>query len=412
MWGLRAKGRAKVMGALRDRGGESRDIAGELGGKIVLIHAVSVGEMNATKRLVEELAARDSSLRFYVTATTETGYARAKELYAGRGDTRVGRFPLDFLANVRRTLDAVRPAAVLLVELELWPNFIEECRARNVPVVVVNGRMTAASARRYKWMGFVGRQMFGGLAAAGVQDEVNRKYFTAAGVPAERVSVTGTMKFDTATVGETVEGAEQAAAGVGLRAGDRVWVAGSTGSGEEEMVLRVYKDLREKIAGLRVVIVPRKPERFDEVAGLIRAAGFGCTRRSEGKIGGDSDVMLIDTMGELRKFYAVATVVFVGRTLVDLGPKQHGSDMIEPAALGKVPVVGPFTANFADAMGHLRAGGGVVEVADEQSLTAAMRRLLGDAEDRMRLGRAARDVVVAQRGSTLRNVPLVLAALV
>src|SRR6185295_12989890 len=250
---------------------------------------------------------------------------------------------------INKVLDHLRPSVVGLIELELWPNFIRECAKRNIPVVLLNGRITETSFERYKWIRPVVKKMLERVSAICAQDQTYARRFVELGARPERVQVTGTMKFDTASVGNRVDGDEELAAALKLQSGggERIWVCGSTGPGEEQIVLRQFRTLLTKHARLRLVIVPRKPERFEEVAELIAAEGFAVLRRShtlrsanvEQKVAVSSTVLppviLGDTMGELRKFYSLADVVFVGRTVVDLGSRQHGSDMIEPAALGK-----------------------------------------------------------------------------
>jgi len=210
---------------------------------------------------------------------------------------------------------------------------------------------------------------------------------------------------------------------VGLYPGaEPIWVCGSTGPGEEEIILQAYRKLLATHSRLRLVIVPRKPERFDEVAALIEGAKFRCVRRSE-TVGHTQTivpptsasavppVVLGDTMGELRKFYSLADVVFVGRTLVDLGPSQHGSDMIEPAALGKAVIVGPFTANFAEAMNKLRAAEAVMEVLDEATLAQTVSVLRYSPEEAAGMGARARAVVNKEKGATLRHAEVIVGLL-
>jgi 3-deoxy-D-manno-octulosonic-acid transferase len=255
------------------------------------------------------------------------------------------------------------------------------------------------------------------LSAVCVQDQVNAGRFIALGAPAERVQITGTMKFDTATVAQRVPGDAELAAAVGLKPGaEMVWVCGSTGPGEEEIVLQEYKALLKRFAHLRLVIVPRHPERFDEVAGAIVQAGFPIVRRSESKgsafrvqgSGVLAPVILGDTMGELRKFYSLADVVFVGRTLVDLGPRQHGSDMIEPAALAKPVMVGPYTGNFADVMARFRAADAIMEVRTGDQLHEAVAAFLSTPEQERAMGRAAQEVVKQGKGATERHARVIV----
>ena len=415
VWGLRAKGRRKVLAAFRERFGDVPVRDGI--GPSVMIHAVSVGEVNATAALVAELRAARPGLEITVSTTTATGWERARALYGDSPGVAVIRYPLDFSAAVRRTLDRRRPAVVVLMELEVWPNFVRECAQRGIRVVLANGRITAKSFRGYRLAGPVVRRMFRRLSLVAAQDETYAARFVRLGAAAERVKVFGTMKFDTAAVGDSVGGERELAAAVGLDGGP-VWVCGSTGPGEEAVVLSVYRRLLEVFPALRLVIVPRKPERFDAVADEILAAGFGVVRRS-GKANVQRPashvqlptLILGDTMGELRAFYALADVVFVGRTLVDLGPSQHGSDMIEPAALGKAVVVGPFTGNFAEPMNRFRSASAAVEVADEEGLRSAISRLLASPDERGALGERAQRVVREQRGSTDRHARAVLGLL-
>jgi 3-deoxy-D-manno-octulosonic-acid transferase len=226
------------------------------------------------------------------------------------------------------------------------------------------------------------------------------------------------MKFDSAQIGERVEGDEELAASLGLSpravgGTEPVLVCGSTGPGEEELLLRVWCRLLDHHPGLRLVIVPRKPERFDEVARLMQGNGDVIRRSSATAMRDDADsdrprLILGDTMGELRKFYSLADVVVVGRTLVDLGEKQHGSDMIEPAALGKPVVVGPYIGNFAEPMHALLAADAIRQVAKADQLFKILFEWLNNPAAAAEVGRRARDVVVANRGATRRNVAVIL----
>jgi 3-deoxy-D-manno-octulosonic-acid transferase len=432
-WLLKPGARRKVLGALSQRMGHVAPRADA--GPSVLIHAVSLGEVNATRGLVDRLRQLRPDLHIVISTTTETGLARAKELYEKSGGASparpalsVIRYPLDFSSAVRRVLDALRPDAVVLMELEVWPNFLLQCSRRNIPVVLVNGRMTTPSFRRYRLVLPLMRRMFGRLSTVCVQDQNYAALFAELGVGANRIRVTGTMKFDTATVADRVDGDELLANDLGLpqlgthyselSTGHRLWVCGSTGPGEEQIILRIYRTLLPENPGLRLAIIPRKPERFDDVAKLITAAGFPLIRRSDTKSRPATSVpvpssplapvILGDTMGELRKFYSLADIVFVGRTLVDLGPRQHGSDMIEPAALGRPVIVGPFTGNFAEAMSRFRAAAAIVEVRDPEQLLAAMRNLLQDAGAARAMAQRARAAVIQEKGATERHAQVIL----
>jgi 3-deoxy-D-manno-octulosonic-acid transferase len=384
----------------------------------IWIHAVSLGEINATPRLAAALRERMPGTDIVFSTTTDTGYARGVELY---GADRVFRFPLDFSMVVARVLRRVRPTMIVLVELEVWYNLVRLATRRGIPVAVVNGRLTERSARRLRRLGSAARSMFGDLAWVGAQDETIAARFRSLGVAADRIEVTSSLKWDSAAVTERVDGADEIAAAFRLDGSRPVWVCGSTGPGEETIILNAYRDVLSQCNRVahdvhgrsinepgapRLVIVPRKPERFNEVGRLIEAAGFACVRRSlrpDDLAGGpctDSAVILGDTMGELRKFYSLADVVFVGRSLVSMG----GSDPMEVAALGKPIVVGPHMENFESPVSVLRDAGAIRMVQSADTLASVIGELLGDATTRKRMGAAARAVVLEHQGATQRTV--------
>ncbi|HTK74613.1 MAG TPA: 3-deoxy-D-manno-octulosonic acid transferase [Gemmataceae bacterium] len=416
-WLLAPKLRGKVLKAFRERMGP-QGVKRDMSRPAVMIHAVSLGEINATRAMVEQLGRGRPDLQFVITTTTDTGFARGRELYGNDPNVALVRYPLDFTRAIERLFTSLRPDVVVLMELEVWPNFVYRCERRGVPVFLVNGRLTPSSFASYRRGGPVVRRMFRRLAVVCAQDPAYADRFIALGAPADRVRVTGTMKFDTAQVADRIPGDDALAAAVGLRPGEPVWVCGSTGPGEEGIVLRAYRSLLERHPRLRLVIVPRHPERFDEVASLIQSQGFDLIRRSKSPEGAPSairnpqsaipPVILGDTMGELRKFYSLATIAFVGRTLVDLGPRQHGSDMIEPAALAKPVIVGPWTHNFAEPMNRFREADAMRVVASERELTDAASALLADPANAAEMGRRAQDVVRREQGATARHVELIL----
>ena len=370
----------------------------------VWIHAVSLGEINATPKLVEALRRRRPDCDIVFSATTDTGYARAVQLY---GRDCVFRFPLDFSLVVSRVLRRVKPTMIVLVEQELWYNLVRRATHEGIPVVVINGRLTERSAARLAKLGGITRNMFGDLAWVGAQDDLIAARFVALGASPDRVEVTSSLKWDTATVGDSVEGADALAREVGFDRSQPLWVCGSTGPGEEALILQAYGRLLDDAGGdgPSLAIVPRKPERFDDVAQLIERSGFRCVRRS--RSGGDTApvskddrvVVLGDTMGELRKFYSLADVVFVGRTLVPMG----GSDPMEVAALGKAMVVGPHTDNFQMPIDALRKADALRAVESADELPAVIGELLADAALRQTLAERARKVVLENQGATGRT---------
>lgn len=344
---------------LRTRNGLVGGLTPRAPGPRILVHGVSVGETHALQPLVKALAASPAAPDVVVSASTATGHERARAIHApGR---EVVRFPLDFTWMANRFLDRLRPALVVLGELELWPSFLAACARRRIPVCVVNGRLSERSYRGYHaWRALV-RPMFRQLDLVVAQTETYRDRFTAMGVPAHRAVVGGSLKWDAARAEPDPALAATLAAALGIDRSRPVIVAGSTGPGEEEVLVG---DLPE---GSQLVLAPRSPDRWNEVARLVP----GMPRRSNaantvaGKHPRPSrrdkrQVFLLDTIGELPAAYLLADTVFIGRSLTSLG----GSNPLEPAALGKPVVTGPHYANFADIVGALQEEGGIAVSAD------------------------------------------------
>ena len=352
----------------------------------VLIHAVSVGEVNAARHLVETLARNHDVV---LSATTDTGFARAQQLFGHR--IAVVRYPLDAGFAVERFLDRIRPTLVALMELEAWPNFIAACGRRGIPVGVVNGRLSERSFSRYRLARPVLRSMFGSLAFVCAQTDAYADRFVAMGTPRDRVQVTGTMKWDTAQVADQVEGSEALAAALGIDMSRPLVVAGSTAPHEEAMLHAIVP------SGTQLLCAPRRPEWFD----IAAASMPGCVRRSRGGGSPASDRFLLDTIGELRKAYALATVVVVGRSFGDL----HGSDMMEPVALGKATLIGPRYGDFADTAEKLLAAGGL-RVSSRHEIARDLAALLADGAAREDMARAGRAVIAREQGATARHAAL------
>ncbi len=371
----------------------------------IWIHGVSLGEVNAARALVAEIHDQLPDYRVTVTTTTATGMAAAKRHF--QPDHVVFRWPLDFSFAVRRALRRVRPELVVLMEGEIWPNFLSACRRRDVRTCVVNARISPDKGYpRYRRLGPLASWLFNKVDRIGCQAETYARLYRDLGVDADRVEVTGMLKFDSAEVTDHIEGQEALAAAMGVSDEDRLLVAGGTGPGEEEILLAVYRQLKADWPHLRLAIVPRKPERFDEVARAIRREQLPCIRRSEhdGNSLADPDaeaVLLGDTMGELRAFYALAEIVFVGRSLVEMG----GSDMIEAAALGKPTCYGPHTYNFPQA--DDLAEKGCARVAGAEALRRQLGAWLTDPDAAAEQGRRARQYVADCQGATRRNVEMI-----
>lgn len=371
----------------------------------LLLHAVSVGEVNTLRGLVPLL--RERGAEVVISVSTDTGIARARALFADQPGVYVVRYALDFSPAVRRFLESVRPDAVALVELEVWPNFVGACARRSIPVCVINGRLSARSFRGYSRLRRFFRSTFSALAFAAVQDEEYSGRFRAMGVPAERVHVTGSMKWDAAAIvetGESLPGADTLARELGIDRSRPLVVAGSTAlieKGEhacEEGLLAA--SLPE---GVQLLCAPRKPEHFEAAFAALGGAGK-CVRRTAKKPAAPGvSRFLLDTIGELRHAYALADIAVVGRSFGALG----GSDPIEPIALSRPTVIGPVYTNFSSVVDTFKRDDAIV-VCDASALRATLASLLNDSALRMRLIDGGLRAIRAQQGATARHADMLM----
>jgi 3-deoxy-D-manno-octulosonic-acid transferase len=379
--------------------------------KCIWLHAVSLGEVNAARTLVKELKNRFHDFEIVITTTTDTGFARATAVFGA--DYKVFYFPLDFSCTMRRAFLGIQPALCILMELEVWPNFVLIADKFKTPVIVVNGRLTDRSFSRYKKIKPLAKEIFRRLSLVLPQTDEYARRFIEIGCSPKKVIITGSLKYDTAQITDRIEGADALAGQLFGKIAKRrtklenpLWVAGATGPGEEQVILDVYKELREQFSNLRLAIVPRKPERFDEVAQLIEQSGFPLVRYSQVKEGkalyadNKQAVILGDTMGDLRKFYSLAAIIFAGRSLVPMG----GSDIIEAAALGKCTIFGSSIYNFRQTADDLLAAQGAVSVKDKQELLETMQKCLSDPDFTEKIARNGQNVIRKNQGATAKTV--------
>ena len=370
--------------------------------KCIWLHAVSVGEVNAAKTIVKELEDRFADFEIVISTTTDTGFASASNLFIQKHQ--VFYFPFDFSWVIHRAFGNIRPAICLLMELEIWPNFISLAKRAGVPVIVVNGRISDKSYAGYKKIKPLTRNIFGKISLVLAQTGQYAQRFREIG--AGNVIVTSSLKYDTAQITDKVQGADALAAQINIGS-ERLWVTGGTGPGEEQIILDVFTHLKqsEQLEDLRLVIVPRKPERFDEVARTIADAGFDFIRYStikntDAKCPERSPVILGDTMGDLRKFYCLANVIFVGRSLVPMG----GSDMMEAAALDKCTVFGPHAFNFRQTVDSLLGHNGAIMVNDGDELLKTMRKCLLEPDYAREIARNGQDDIKRNQGATTKSI--------
>ena len=366
-------------------------------GERLWLHAVSVGEVLQVKPLLRELHARRPNLDVVLSVSTASGLKLARET---DWPVTVVPFPFDFSWAVSTAFEAIRPSAVCLVELEVWPNFVAEAADRGVPVVVANGRLSERSFRGYRRAGRLLRPTFTRLQCVAAQTGVYAGRFTDLGCP--RVEVTGSIKFDGLKTNRDAPAVRQLRDALGFTSTDRVIVAGSTHDPEESIALRAYETLRQSHDDVRLLVVPRHPERFDGVAKVIADRGHAVTRRSGGPVVADS-VRLLDTVGELSAAWGLADLAFVGGTLCDRG----GQNMLEPAAYGSPTLVGPDVRNFADiAKGLIDSGGGETVRSAEELATSLDHLLTKDAR-RLAMSQAAGEFARSQSGAAAHTADLI-----
>jgi 3-deoxy-D-manno-octulosonic-acid transferase len=360
----------------------------------IWIHAVSVGEALAARSLVAPLEAALPGRTVFVSTSTAAGGAVAAQ---GLPADRLFVAPFDFPWAVSAVLGDLRPSLLVLMETELWPNLIRTARRQGIPIAVVNGRISDRSFPRYQRIRSLLRHVLAQVDLFLMQSPAYADRIRALGAPPDRVRVSGNLKFDALTEPRPPEDLAAMANGAGA-----LWVAGSTMAGEEALVLRALRDVRAGRPDARLVLAPRRPERFAEVPALAEAAGFRCVRRSA--LGGapwrDGEVLLLDTMGELAGVYALATVVFVGGSLVPTG----GHNVLEAAICGKAVVVGPHMENFQEIADEFRQEGALVQIASAERLGPETLALLQDPARRDVIGRKARALVDRNRGARTRTV--------
>ena len=381
------------------------------GAKVLWLHAVSVGEVNVCLQLIAALRPRLAGWKFLVSTTTSTGMGELEKKLPA--DVTRFYYPVDFPWTVRRALGAVRPAAVVLVEAEFWPNFLWQVHQRGLPVFLANARVSDKSFRGYRRGAFLFRELFGNFTAVGAQNDADAARLRELGCRADAIHVTGNAKFDAAAPsgGATLD-VPALLRQLGVPDDAQLLVAGSTHAGEELLLAKMFLRLRERIPKLFLVLVPRHFERTKAVVEELRPTGIRLALRTELTDGktfspGTVDSLLVNTTGELRHFYRHASVVFVGKSLTAVG----GQNPIEPGALGKAMLFGPHMENFRPIAAEFVANDGAVQVPDAVALEAAFVTLLSDPVRREQLGTNALRVVQRNQGASERTAEIIAARL-
>jgi len=372
-------------------------------GPVVWIHGVSVGEVKAASNFIARLRRLRPDLRLLVSATTPNGHIVARQEYP---DLPVVFYPLDFANCPARALDRIRPLCVLLMELEIWPNFLQAARKRDIPVAVINGRISERTFKGYRLARGLLPQL-DLITKYCVQDRAYQQRLLDLGVDPLRVFVTGNMKYDSVVMANLDDARARLQPWL-APAGERVLIAGSTHHDEEAAVLAAVDTIRQDgPLPVRVVLVPRHPERAPAIVEQVRAAGWLPVRWSEVAATlpplADRAVLIVDTIGQLQRFYAAGDVAFVGGSLIPHG----GQNMLEPAAQGRAVIFGPHTANFRRDVELLRTAEAVVQVPDRTAFAIELGALLRDGARRQALGARARAVIADNQGATERTLDLV-----
>ena len=373
----------------------------------VWVHAVSLGEVSLIAPLLDEIKSRHPDSDIVISTTTLTGYTLAKTRYA---EHLVFYCPLDFSWAVRCAVRRIRPALLVLAELELWPNLIAAARAAGAKVAIVNGRLSDRSFRGYRRFRPLVRPLLAKLDLIAAQNPLSADRFLEIGAPSETVYVTGSLKFDGAQADRDNPTTARLRQLAGFGARDTIFLAGSTQAPEEDLALAAFRQCAVEHPELRLVIVPRHPERFGEVAQRLAASGLAWQRRSElgdSPVDPRARVLLVDRVGELGAWWGTAQIAYVGGSM----GKRHGQNMIEPAAYGCAVSFGPHTRNFRDVVAALLEAGGATVVRDQAELSAFVRRCLEEPRFAQDLGERAQRVVASHLGAARRTADLLDALL-
>ena len=375
---------------------------------VVWLHAVSVGEVNLCTQLIRALEPRVPNVKIVVSCTTTTGMAELRR----KLPTHVSKiyYPLDRRKFVRRALATINPQAIVLVEAEIWPNFLWRAQDLKIPLFLTNARLSDRSYPRYKKFGWLFRPLFAGFAGVGCQNEHDAQRLRAVGCRPEAVRVVGNLKFDAARLFEPRRlDVRELLRQTGVAEDALILVAGSTHDGEEILLAEIADRLRVKFPNLFLILVPRHFERCNDLGPKLKARGVKFAYRNEilpdtHRSPGEVNCLLVNTTGELKFFYEPATVVFVGKSLTATG----GQNPIEPGAQGKAIVFGPNMQNFTDITRSFLTKDAAVQVRDSKALEQSLAELLANPARRQELGRNALEVVAENLGAVERTVEMIL----
>jgi len=379
-----------------------QDIVVSGAGRPIWVHAVSVGEVMAALPLIRELKRVFPRQPVLLSTATATGKATAER--SSNYIDRIIFFPFDFPLCARLFISRIQPLAFIALETELWPNFLRELKRRNIPAVMVSGRISSRSFPRYRMFRFFFSRVLANLCLCCMQSPADAQRIVELGAQPDAVRVTGNLKFDQVLPEVSRELQEKLCGELNLKPGQPVFIAGSTHPGEEEIVLAAFRELKKSFPELALILAPRHPGRFDEVASLIQETGMPFGRKTvlQGGAAGSCDVILLDTIGELATLYSIATVVFIGGSLVPVG----GHNVLEAAVFKKPVLFGPHMDSCAEIAGAMKQNGGGILVASLPELIEQTQKLLSDRDLRESAGARAYQVVAENSGALHRNMKI------
>jgi 3-deoxy-D-manno-octulosonic-acid transferase len=368
----------------------------------IWIHALSVGEVNAASALITAISQRWAGAGIVCSATTATGLTTLKKKLGSTAHV-ITTAPFDLLPLVNKVIKAISPDCFILVETDVWPNWIWSMQHSGIPTMLVNGSLSSRSAGRLSYMGPVKDILYGGFDLLAMQSPYDRERLLRLGFSSDRVSAPGNLKYDL-QVPQIVESEKVLLREeIGLEPTSQLWVAGSTHPGEEDLILAAHKDLKHVFPDLQLLLAPRDPKRGTELESLAMEMGFKAVRRSKAEKASNMDIVVLDTLGELLKCYSLCDVAFIGGTLVNIG----GHNLLEPAAYGVPVLFGPYVESARTIAEDLLACGGGRRVSGKEELQGALNKLLGDISERKKMGVRAKDLLQKNQGAVFRYLDLV-----
>ena len=376
----------------------------------IWIHGASVGEVITAKNIIEKIDQEFPEWETFISTSTNTGYSVAKQNFS---DKSIFYFPVDLSWITKKVLRRIKPSCILLIELEIWPNFLVSVYEKNIPLIIVNGRISNKSFKTYRIISRISEAFYNSLTNKMniycARTELDAQRFCSLGIPSEQVFVTGTMKYDNIPTHIDENSKNELANLFHIKDNDLVLIGGSTHEGEEEILLRVFERLNKTYSNLRLIIAPRHIERTRDVSRLIEKAGFTPLLKTEIEESDykwrntNKEVILIDTVGDLGKIYSLSSFVFVGKSLVPFG----GQNMMEPAGLGKPVFFGPHVFNFKEEVDLLLRNEAARLVETEDELWGSIEFFIKNPEAAKEMGLRAQEVVNGKRGATERNMEII-----